>query len=136
MRNDVHDRDTWHFSDPSFEVLIAGGSNEAPMLLHSLHNAVVGICSLVAAFKPLETGILRDSEGEAVLDSKFLQLCHDAVSDVGYALAEEAVHAGLEDVQFVLDGKVDEVGINKDAVWWSEGVVMREEETRWFFGPE
>lgn len=129
MRNDVHDRYTWHFSDPSFEVLIAGGNDEAPVLLHSLHNTVVGICSLVAAFKPLETGVLRDSECEAVLDSKFLQLCHDAVCDVGYALAEEAVHASLEDVQFVLDGKVDEVGIDKDAVWWSKGIVMCEEQT-------
>ena len=136
MRNDVHDGDTGNFSDSAFEVLVAGGHDEASMLLHSFHNAIVGIGSFVAAFKSLKTRVLRDSEGETVLNSKFLQFCHDAIADVGDALAEEAVHAGFEDIQFVLDGKVDEIGIDEDAVGWSECVIMREEEAGGLFGAE
>jgi hypothetical protein len=97
------------------------------MLLYPLNNAVISIRALVVTFQPLESWILGDLEGQPVLYSKFLKFPNHAISNVGNALSEEAVHAGFEDIQFVLDREVDEIGINDDAIGWSQSIIMREE---------
>lgn len=128
MRDDIHDGHSWDFSYPSLQILIACGNNETAMLLYPLHDAIISISALVCAFQALESWILRDAKGKAILYSKFLEFCYHAISDIGDALAQETVHAGLEDVQLVLDRKVDEVCIDQDAVWWTKSVVMCKEE--------
>ena len=43
----------------------------------------------------------------------------------------ETVHHSLHDIYFVLDGEVDEVGIDEDVVGWTEiGVVLEEQRRR------
>ena len=42
-------------------------------------------------------------------------------------LSIEAVHHALSDVQLVLDGKIDEVGINQDVIWRTQLCVVLEE---------
>jgi hypothetical protein len=134
MRDDIHDGHSWYFSNATLEVLIAGGHDVAPMLPHTLHETVISIGPLVVALQSLEPRVFGDPQGQTVLDAELLQLSDHAIGDVGDALAEEAVHAGLEDVQLVLDGEVDEVGVDEDAVGRTEGVVVREEEAGGLLG--
>jgi hypothetical protein len=128
VRDNIHDWDSWDFPYSSLEVFVASGNYKATMLLYPLHNTIISICALVVTFQPLESGIFGDLEGQPVLYSEFLKFPNHAISNVWDALSEEAVHAGLEDVQFVLDGEVDEIGINDDAIGWSQSVIMREEQ--------
>ena len=63
-----------------------------------------------------------------MLGSQFLKLCHDAVRDVGDALGIESVHHILDDVHLVLDGEIDEVGVDEYVEGGPElGVVLEEE---------
>ncbi len=111
VRHDIHDRHSGYLPDSSLEILVAGGHYVASMLLDPLDYAVIGVGALVVAFEPFEARVLRDPQGDAVLDSELLEFSHHAISDVGDALAQQAVHARLEDVQLVLDAEVDEVGV-------------------------
>lgn len=106
------------------------------MLPHSLHQAVISIRPLVIALQSLKSRILRDPQGQSVLNTELLELSDYTIGDIGDALAQEAVHTGLEDIEFVLDGEVDEVGVDQDAVRGTESVVVSEEETGGFFGTE
>ena len=49
-----------------------------------------------------------------MLRPQFFKLRHDAVCDVRNALGIESVHHVLDDVHLVLDGEVDEVGVDQD----------------------
>lgn len=40
----------------------------------------------------------------------------------------EAVHHRLNDVQFGLDGEVDEICVDKNVVWWTKLSVVLEEQ--------
>jgi hypothetical protein len=111
VRCDVHDGHSWNFSYSPLEVLVAGGHDVASVLLDAVDEAVVGVGALVVALEALEAWVFGNAEGYSVLNSEFLEFSDHAVGDVGDALAEEAVHGSLEDVQFVLDAEVDEVGI-------------------------
>jgi hypothetical protein len=44
-------------------------------------------------------------------------------------LRHQAVHHPLDELDLVLDGKVDKVGIHQDAVRWAEVGIVRKEET-------
>ncbi len=121
MRSDVHDRNTRHFPDSSLQVLITRTHNIHSVLLHSLNDTVVSIGAFVVAFESFEPGILGDLERDSVLDSELFELSDHTVSYVGYTLAQETVHGGLEDIELVLDGEVDKVGIEQDPVRWPEG---------------
>ena len=46
MLRDVHDRHPGDLPEPPLEVLVAGGDDEAPMLLHGGHDVVVGVGAL------------------------------------------------------------------------------------------
>ena len=45
------------------------------------------------------------------LAAQLLELAHDAVSDARRALGVQAVHHRLDKIQFVLNGKVDEIRV-------------------------
>ena len=129
VRHDVHDWHPWNLPDAAFEVLVTGGDDEAAVLADAFDDAVVGVGAAVLALESFEAGVLRYFEGESVAHSELFEFADHAVSDVGDALAEEAVHAGLEDVEAVLDGEVDEVGVDEQAVGRAQGVVLSEEQT-------
>jgi hypothetical protein len=59
---------------------------------------------------------------------QLFQFCHDTVGDGWDALGEQTVHAGLENVQLVLDAEVDEVGVDQDLIRGAEGHVVLEKE--------
>ena len=103
------------------------------MLFDPLHNAIVSIRSLMIAFQSLESRIFRYLQCHSILHSKLLKLAHNAIRDVRDAFSKQAVHTCLEDVELILDGKVDEVGIDDDPIRWSKCVIMREKQTRRFF---
>jgi hypothetical protein len=127
--DNIHNRHSRNLPDPSLEVLIAGSNDKATMLFHPFDQTIISIRPLVVALQPLEPRILGNPQGQSVLHSKLLQFGNDTVSDVGNALAKQAVHTRLEDVQLVLDGEVDEVGIDEDAVGRTQGVIVSEEKT-------
>jgi hypothetical protein len=39
-----------YFSDSSLEILVAGGDNEASMLLHSFYDAIISVGTFMVAF--------------------------------------------------------------------------------------
>ena len=134
MRHYVHDRHSWNFPNSSLEIFVASCHNVASVLLDSINNAVVSIGSLMIAFKPFEPGILWYSQGNSVFDSEFLKFGNNAIGDIGNALPQKTIHRCLEDVQFVLNAKVDEISVDKDTVGWTQSIVVGEEHTRRFFG--
>jgi hypothetical protein len=73
-------------------------------------------------------GVLDHPEGYAILRAQLLQLRHDAVGDVGDALRVQRVHHVLDHVHLVLDGEVDEIGIDEDVEGRPELRVVLEEE--------
>ena len=81
----------------------------------------------MVAFQSFKSGVFCNFQSNSVLDSELLQLGDHAVCNVRDALAQQAVHGGLEDVQLVLDRKVDEVGIQQNPVRWPERCVVSEE---------
>jgi hypothetical protein len=103
MRSDIHDGHAGHFPDPPFQILITRPHNIHSVLLDSLHNTVICVGTFMVAFQSFKPGVFGDFQGDSVLDSELLQLGDHAVCDVRDALAQQAVHGGLEDVQLVLD---------------------------------
>ena len=79
----VHHRNSWYFPNSSLEVLIACSHNETPMLLHSVDNTIICICSFVIASESLETGILAQLQRQAPLLPQFLQFCYNTIRYVG-----------------------------------------------------
>ena len=66
-----------------------------------------------------------------MLGAQLLQLRHHAVGDIRDALGVEGVHHVLDDVHLVLDGEVDEVGVDQDVERGPKlGVILEEERTR------
>jgi hypothetical protein len=45
-------------------------------------------------------------------------------------LGIQAVHHTTDELQLILEAKVDEVGINKNSVGWNKGRVVSEEKRR------
>jgi hypothetical protein len=66
----------------------------------------------VVALGALEARVARDLERHAEAHTELLNLRHDAVGDDGDALGQQAVEHGLEDVELVLNGEVDKVGVD------------------------
>ena len=65
-----------------------------------------------------------------MLGAQLLQLRHHAVGDVRDALGVEGVHHVLDNVHLVLDGEVDEVGVDQNVERRPKlGVVLEEEGT-------
>lgn len=127
MLGDIHDGDTRDLSYPALKVPIIRGYDVAPARSDPLHDAVIRVRALVRAGELLEPRVPRDLERNAVLGAQLLQLCKHALGDHGYALCVEAVHHPLDDVDLVLDGKVEKVGIDKHPVRWPERKIVLEE---------
>ena len=53
-----------------------------------------------------------------------------------FTFGVETVHHSLYDVQLVFYGKVDEVGIQQDMVWWAQLRVVAEIQRRRHLRPE
>ena len=65
-----------------------------------------------------------------MLGAQLLQLRHHTVGDVRDALGVEGVHHVLDNVHLVLDGEVDEVGVDQNVERRPKlGVVLEEEGT-------
>ena len=104
-------------------------------LLHSLDYAVIGVGAFMIAAQSLESGIFGDSQCQPILNTELLQLAYHTVGDAWVALGQEAVHNILEDVKFVLDREIYEVGVQQYAVWWSQCGIVHEEHAGRFLGP-
>ncbi len=81
------------------------------MLHDPIHNAIIRIYTFMVTLQSLPPLIPRDPERNAVFLAQFLQLRHDAVGDDGDAFGVEAVHHGGEQLELVLDGVREEVGV-------------------------
>ena len=79
--------------------------------------------------KSIETPWIFDHpKSNPMLGSQFLELRHDTIRDVRDALCIEGVHHVLDDVHLILDGEVDEVGIDQDVERGAKLSVVLEEE--------
>ena len=72
--------------------------------------------------------IFDHPKSNPMLGSQFLKLRHDTIRDVRDALCIEGVHHVLDDVHLVLDGEVDEVGVDQDVERGAKLSVVLEEE--------
>lgn len=91
VRN-VHERHTRDFADAATKIAIAGGDNVDSIGGNSFNDAIVCIGTLVGAGESTEARVLGNTKSHAILNTKLLQLCHDAVSDARSALCEKAIH--------------------------------------------
>ena len=97
------------------------------MLQHPVDKAVIRIYALMVAPQSLPALIARNLERDAELRAQLLQLSHDAVGDDGHALCIQAVHHRREQLEFLLDGMREEVGVDEDGVGRDESGVVLEE---------
>ena len=74
----------------------------------------------MCARKPLKTWIFSQLKRKSISVAHLLKLSDYTISNTRHALGQETVHHAVEDVHFVLDTKVDEVGIYQDVVWWTQ----------------
>ena len=71
-------------------------------------------------------------QGHSKFRPQLLKFCHHAVGDVGRTLCIDTVHHALDDVQLVLDGKVDEVRVDEHVIGRTElRVVLEVERGGW-----
>lgn len=98
------------------------------MLLHAVHEAIVGVDALVIALQALPALVAGDAQRDAVLGAEFLELGHDARGDDGHALGVQAVHHRGLQLQLVLHRVREEVGVHEHRVRRHERRVVLEEE--------
>lgn len=130
MLLEEHDGYPRNLAYPSLQVGIARGDNIALVLPDALADAVVGVRAWMRARQPHEPRILRHPQRNPVFLSEFFQLCHHAIGDVRDTLRVQAVHHPLHQVNLILDGEVDEVGVHENVVRWTERGVVLEEQGR------
>lgn len=92
MRGNEHDGHSRHLANPPLQILVASSHYVDTMLTDPFDQTVISIGSLVLTFQHLEAGVLGDLEGDPVLHSKLLQLCHDALSHIRDAYIIDEVH--------------------------------------------
>lgn len=119
-----HDGHTGNLADAHLQALITGGDEVAPVLVHPINQAVISVSSLVIAFESLEARVAGNAQGHTVLWPELLQLCQDAVRDDGRRLRIQAVHHALDQVNLVLNGKIDEIRVYEHLVGWHQGSVV------------
>ena len=115
----VHNWHAWNFSDSSFEIFIVGGDDVTPIRLHSINKAIICISALMITFKPLKSWIFCQFKGETESMAHFFEFGDDAVGYARNTLCKKSIHHRIENVHLVLNAKIDEVGINKNVVWWA-----------------
>ena len=83
---------------------------------------------LVRTRHPLPALIPGNPQGDPVLGAQLLQLGHDAIGDDDAAGCVQGVHQGGQEIELVLDGVGEEVGVEEDGIGRLEGAVVLEEE--------
>lgn len=133
LRN-VHDGNTGDFANTPLQILVTGGDDVDATPLHSFHKAVISVGTLVGACKPLKSWILGHSKCDFEFVAQLFELPHDTVCNVPRTFCKQAIHHLLVNVQFVTDGKVDEVGVQEDVVGWSKCLIELKEHLGQGFG--
>lgn len=98
----------------SLEITIVGGHNVDTVLDQTIHQAVIGICSLVVAFYSLEPRILGYPQSKSIFGAELFKFGKNAIRDDGNTFGIEAIHHCGNHFQFMLNGVGDEIGINQD----------------------
>jgi len=98
-----------------------GGHHVALVLRDPLHQAVVRVAAPVVAVQPGYRRVLDYLQRQHL--ACFFQLRHDTIGDVHVALGHQQVHGALDQVQLVLYGVVDEIGVQEDVVRRSQLLV-------------
>jgi hypothetical protein len=127
---EVHDGDTGNLSYPTLEIAIAGGDDITFVLHHTFNQTVISISSLVRTGQTLETGVASYPQCHFELRSQLFQFSHDTIRNAGDRFSIETIHHALDKFDFVLNRKVDKVGIDQDPVWRSKSRVVVEEHGR------
>lgn len=73
-------------------------------------------------------GTKDEPESESIFLTQFLEFGHDAVGDARDALGVESIHHAFDHIDAILEGEVDEIGVDDDSVRRDEGFVVRQEE--------
>ena len=76
---------------------------------------------------PLPPLIPGNPQRDPVLGAQLLQLGHDAIGDDDAAGCVQRIHQGGQEIELVLDGVGEEVGVEEDLVGRGEGGVVGEE---------
>ena len=126
MLRQIHDRHAGNFTDPPLQITIACCDDVTFMLGDSLHNTIVSVGALMHARQPLKRRILCDFQCYSELGPEFFEFGHHAVRDARRAFRVQAVHHRFSDVEFVLDGKIDEICIDDGTVRRSQLFVVFE----------
>lgn len=97
------------------------------MLDDTVYQTVIGICSLVVTLDSLEPRVLGDTQGKSVFRAKLLQLGKYAIRDDRDTFGVQTIEHGRNNLEFVLNGMGDEIGIDKYRVWGSKRSIVLEE---------
>lgn len=119
MRCNVHDWNTRHFSDSSFQIFITSSNNVDSVLFNSFDNTVIGISSLMITFQSFKSWIFCDFESDSVLNPKLFQLPNNTIRNIGNTLPKQTIHRRFKNIQLILYRKVDKVGIQQNPIRWS-----------------
>lgn len=117
----------YYIPDTSLEVTIVRRNNVNAMLDDTVYQTVIGICSLVVTLDSLEPRVLGDTQGKSVFRAKLLQLGKYAIRDDRDTFGIQTIEHGRNNLEFVLNGMGDEIGIDKYRVWGSKRSIVLEE---------
>jgi hypothetical protein len=96
----------------------------------TLDETVVGVGATMRALERLEARIACDAQSDTIARTEPLELGHDALGEVRGALGVETIEQRLKDVELVLNGKVDEIGVDQNVIRRPELRVVREKHAR------
>lgn len=108
----IHHGNTRDLAHAPPEVAVARGYDVAAVRFCALAQTVISVSALVVAGQSLESRVLGDPQCDSIPRPELLQLGDDALGDARDALCEEAVHHPLHEVDFVLNGMVNEVCVH------------------------
>ena len=120
-------RSVGYIPNTSLEITIVCGDNVDTVLNNTVDQTVIGIGSLVVTLDSLEPRVLGYTQGKSVFRAKLLQLGKYAISNDRNTFGVQAIEHGWNDLEFVLNGVGDEIGIDQHGVWGGEGRVELEE---------
>lgn len=97
--------------------------------LHApVHETIISIVSFMRALQALKPLVFSNLQSQSEFRAERFEFRHHAVCDTRDAFCIETVHHALDQVQFILDAKVDEICIDQDAVRWMQGLIELEKE--------
>jgi hypothetical protein len=126
--SNAHNRHTWHFTNPPLEVSVVCCNNVDLVPHHSIHDTVIGVGALVAAFESLPSLVSGNAKRDSVLLSQLFEFGHDTICDDRDTFGVETVHHGGKQFEFLLHRVGEEVGVDEDIVWRNKGGVVLKEQ--------